>query len=189
MNVLSEFITRLNEFLAPITPAGVQGVEFIAVFLMIYALMFILLERTKLFGENRAVRLLIALAGAYFTASSAFSVLLISKLFPHIGIVTMMLLAFIIVLSMFNVHFNDKVRNILLVLCIGFVVWGAWTATSSQLNFSGFTIPSFEGVDWYFIIFIIILLVILILIGTGGFGEGGKKLNIIEKLSKLFESD
>lgn len=187
VNPLGELINRINEILSPIAPAGVSGIEFISVFFIVYALMFILLERTKLFGENRMARLLIALAGAYFTASSALSVIMISKIFPQLGVITIVILSFIIVYSIFGSTPSIPFRNLLIIICIGLIIWAAWSATGSQINLNGLPLPQLELQDWYLIIFIILFFVVLILIGVGfGGGEGGgKKIDFKKAIKSL----
>lgn len=177
--IISDALAVLDATLAPVTPPGVTGTQFISVFLLVYAIIFLLIKQTKVFKDNKFAQLLFALVVAYFTASSGFAVLFMSELFPNLGIVTVMLLAFLIVISMVG---TDKLKMgpLMVFLGVGMIAYFTWTAVAGTMNLDlNFTMPALGFTEWALIIFGLIFLFIVILIyfagSGGGKGEFGKK--------------
>lgn len=195
-NAIADSINLLNEMLAPLMPPGVTGLEFLSVFLVIYAIIFLLMERIKFLKDNRGARLLLSLAIAYFTATSTFSTILITKMFPYLGMVTVGLLMFIIIGAFMSkneegfYNLSGNLRFLIVIVAIGVIVILTWTSMAGELNLSGFSMPRITGVDWGSVIIIGIFIFIIMLIFMSGRKEkkeGGSK-KILEGLRRIGEN-
>ena len=192
-SILDSMLTMINSTLSPIMPPGVTGVQYLSVFFIIYAITFIMLSKITLLSKNKAAQLIIALSIAFFTAGSGFSVLLITKLFPNLGIVTMILLSFLVVLSILTP--SDKLESIkwaplMTIAAIGLIVYGTWTSMGANINIAGLSMPQITSTEMYTIIFLLIFIgaIILVFFAGGKKGEGEKKFTL-EKLFKSLRGD
>lgn len=180
-NVFNETLMQINQALTPLAPAGVSGLQFIAVFLLIYGLIFILLQmanfpRGAKEGEYRGIRMVIALVAAYFTANTALSTIMISQVFPNLGMATVAILAFLLVVAFLVPEGLDKLplRGLTVIIIIGAIIWASWQSTAMQLQLANIMLPDLSGIDWGLIIFAVIFIVLIVLI-TGVKVGGGKK--------------
>ncbi len=192
VNAIASTIETVNKALEPLTPPGVSGMEFVTVFLVIYAIVFLVLERIKFLKDNRGARLMLALAVAYFTASSAFATILISKLFPHLGMVTVALLMFLIiggVLSKDEEGFYNVggwLRLLIALGAIGAVIIFTWISVAGEISLKGLAIPEITGIDWGSLIMFGIFIFVIILIFVSGPKEKKGKESFLKKLGELF---
>jgi len=181
MSMLAEALSFLDSMLAPITPAGVTGTQFITVFLLVYAIIFLMSSAVKIgpLKDNKAVRFILSIVVAYFTASSAFSVILITKLFPNLGVVTTALISFIIVIWMVPTKKHRLTMAPLLTIGgVIMIIYLTWTAMAGSFNIQGISLPQLSRTEWYGIIFLGIFgLIILAIFSTGKKGDkpGGPK--------------
>src|SRR4030042_207758 len=172
--ILADAINMIDVMLAPVAPAGVTGVQFISVFIIVYAIVFLLVSNIDFLTKNKAAQLILALVIAFFTASSAFSVILITKLFPNLGVVTMIMIAFLVVMAMIPQKTRKFTLGPLLTIAgIGLVAYLTWTSMAGTLNIEGLTMPELTKNEWYGIVFILIFLTVILLIFlAGGKGKG-----------------
>lgn len=181
--ILADAITMIDNTLAPITPAGVTGIEFISVFLIVYAITILLLSNIHFLKENRPAQLILALVIAFFTASSAFSVILITKLFPNVGAVTIIIISFLVVMALIPEEKRGFTLGPLLTIAgIGLVAYFTWTSMAGTLSLEGLNLPTLTRNEVYGIIFIAIFIGFILLI----FLAGGKSKGIKGKKIKDF---
>lgn len=177
MGFIEDAIANIDNMLKPLAPAGVGGIAFAAVFLLIYGIIFAGLELVHFLGPNkRGLRAIISLVAAYFTSTSTFATVLISKVFPNLGIAVVGIAVFLIIVGLvFGSSRGEEkklVPYLIILGFIGFVVWNAWNDTAIQLTGEGLQLPNLGSQEWGLIIFVIIFLaIILIITGVGG-GEG-----------------
>ncbi|MFA5406476.1 MAG: hypothetical protein WC307_03925 [Candidatus Nanoarchaeia archaeon] len=172
--ILSDGFAMIDQMLAPIVPAGITGIQFISVFLIVYAITYLLLSKIHFLKENRAAQLMIALVIAYFTASSAMSVILITKLFPNLGMVTIVILSFLAVIALLMPKQEDKIpyAPLIIIIAIGMIIWLTWTSVSGTLNIEGMNLPELSRSEWFGVIFLLIFVgVILLVYLTGKKGD------------------
>lgn len=173
--IIADAITIIDSMLAPVVPAGVTGIQFISVFLIVYAITFLLLSNIHFLKDNKSAQLLLALVIAFFTASSAFSVILITKLFPNLGMVTIIIISFLVVMALIPEEKRGFTLGPLLTLAgIGLVAYLTWTSMAGTLSLEGLGLPTLTRNEIYGIIFILIFLSFILLI----YLAGGKKKEI-----------
>ncbi len=189
-NVIANSINLINEMMTPLMPPGVTGIEFLSVFLVIYSIIFLILERVHLFKDNRGARLILALAIAYFTATSAFSTILITKMFPYLGMVTVALLVFIVIGGFLSKKeegfYGMPLRPLIVVGAIGAVIILTWLSVAGELNLTGIQMPRITGVDWGSVIILgIFIFVILLIFMTGRQKKSSGRGGLLKKLIDL----
>jgi len=183
-SLLVDVFATIDSALKPIVPAGVTGVQFISVFFIVYAITLLVLKRVDLLKGNSSAVFLLALVIAYFTASSTFSVLLITKLFPNVGVVTILLISFIAVIGMVPTGSKKlTLAPVLVVFGVLFVALSTWQGVAGSLSLEGLRIPAVSREEMYGLIFLGIFIVISLLFMYGG--GGGEKKNYGEKFWKF----
>lgn len=190
-NIIDNTLSMIDSTLAPIMPPGVTGAQYLSVFFIIYAITFIMLSKITLLSKNKAAQLIIALSIAFFTAGSGFSVLLITKLFPNLGIVTMIILSFLVVLSILTPKEtldNIKWAPLMTIVAIGLIIYGTWTSMGNNINISGLSMPQVTTTEMYTIIFLLIFVGAIILIFFAG-GKTPPKNDFMKKLFKTLRGD
>ena len=92
-------------------------VDFFLPFLLVFAIVFGILDRSKIFGENRHdINGVIAMVIGFIFGITSWSVRATQELLPWIGIIAVAILGFLILISMFYPDFseitkNEKLRN------------------------------------------------------------------------------
>ena len=102
--MIEQFVTAIWQGFSTITPAGVAAEFFWPTFILIFAMIYTLLGKVSIFGDiqtgnAKALYLLVSLIFAYFTASSAFATLIISKMTPQLGMVLVAVLVFLLIFA------------------------------------------------------------------------------------------
>ena len=107
--VLEQIIPAIWEGFQVITPSGVNPEFFWPSFILVFAIVYTLIEKANVFGgtvegesKKKGIYLIVALVLAYFTASSAFATLVISKMTPQLGMVLVAILAFLLIFGFFR---------------------------------------------------------------------------------------
>ncbi len=168
-SLLDQAINSLNNGLAPITPQGVNGVQFLSVFLITYSIIFIVLRRVNLFDKNKPAILMLSIIAAFFTASSTFSVILITKLFPSLGMVTAMLISFIAVIGLVPTG-KKKITFAPLMVISGLIliIYFTWIGVSGSISINGLTMPKLTKDEYYSLVFGGVFLTFILLIYFSG---------------------
>jgi hypothetical protein len=169
--IIADMMAFINNLLAPIVPAGVTGVQFISVFLLVYAIIFLLTSQIHILKDNRMAAVMFALVIAFFTASSAFSVLLITKLFPNVGMITMIMIGFLAVIAI--IPKEEGVGKLtfgpLLTLAgIALVAYFTWTSMAGTISLEGLNLPELSKTEIYGIVFLLLLFGFILLIYLSG---------------------
>ncbi len=104
VQVIEGIFTAIWQGFASLTPAGVSPEYFWPTFILVFAMVYTILEKVKVFGDiqhgnKRGIYLIVALVFAYFTASSAFATLIIAKMTPQLGMVLVAILVFLIIFT------------------------------------------------------------------------------------------
>lgn len=176
--IFADMMMFINNLLGPIVPAGVTGVQFISVFLLVYAIIFLLTSQIHILKDNRMAAAMFALIIAFFTASSAFSVILITKLFPNVGMITMVMIAFLAVIAI--IPKEEGVGKLtfgpLLTLAgIALVAYFTWTSMAGTISLEGLNIPELSKTEIYGMVFLLILFGFILLIYLSGRKPKGRQ--------------
>lgn len=190
MTLISNAFTTLDTILAPITPAGVTGMQFLSVFLIVYAISILTLSRVHVLKDNKPSQLIIALFLAYFTSSSTFSVIFITKLFPGLGMVSMGIIAFLTILSMLTPGKElQKIKwaPIMVIIAMAFILLNVWSGMAESIQLQGILMPQLAQNEWFTLIFIGIFIGVILLVSFTGKGKGPE--NFGTRLIKMMRGD
>jgi hypothetical protein len=143
--VVFEVLQQIYQILGGITPAGADPLLFLGTFFIIFGVLFVALSKVLLFKEDqyRAIRVIIALALAYFAASSLFVTTVFTKLFPNFAVAVVAIVIFMVVLGMLGVDLGNKTGWLVVLI----VIW--WVASSTTTQLAPF-IPGLAGLPLIF---------------------------------------
>lgn len=191
MTVIANAFSYIDNLLAPIMPAGITAIQFLSVFLIVYAISVLTLSRVHILKENRPAQLIIALVTAYFTATSTFSVIFITKLFPGLGITTMMIIAFLAMLSLLlteeKMKQGVKWAPLIMLISIGIIAYTTWSGMAGSMVIEGITLPQLTQDEWFTLIFIGIFIGVILLVSLTG--KKKKKHNWFSSFIKALRGD
>lgn len=166
--------------IAALAASGISGIYL--PFLLLFAILFALLTKTKMFGSNRINALLAIIISLYIVAFSPIAGGIgawFGQIFATLGITLVSIIVFFIVVAMMvapwwdNITKDSKWWKILipLAIVIGFLIIAG--NAFSGIGVSGtVSMPGLSSADILFIALVIITLIILwYLVGGGGKGK------------------
>lgn len=138
-------------------------------FLLIFAVVFGILNRTKIFdaqGVNVIISLVVGLMALQFQMVSVF----FAEIFPRLGIGLSIILVMLILLGMFMPTNKDWIKYVLLAVAAVITI----VIVSKSFSFVGWTTGTWWSNNWASIITIAVVLGILgVVVGGTGKGAGG----------------
>jgi len=140
MASLTGIVTSAWDMLKWLVPSGVEPVLFFTTFLITAALVFAIMQMIEFFKTNRPVSFVIALVVAYFTASSAFVTIMVSKLFPNIGLAIMAIVGVMLVLVFLAPDTFKEGLGVSPIIGIGIfivIIWLTWIFAAPALENAG----------------------------------------------------
>ncbi|MFH1636924.1 MAG: hypothetical protein ABIB71_00700 [Candidatus Woesearchaeota archaeon] len=159
-------------------------------FLLIFTLIFAVLEKISLFGQNsKNINVIVSLAIAFFTIRVTAVVAMMNAFLPKVSALVLVILMVLLVWGIFGAK-GEKMTGgwffMAMVLSIGGLIW----AVVSSLPSLSLSVPRWLRVEsgdvW------ILALLAAIAIGVGYVLGGGKdknnKTNVFEKLGNAFSS-
>ena len=177
--VVLEAFQQLWDAAASIAPPNSNPVFFWGTLILAFSILYVAIDKVKQFEDKKwfPAKLVIALIIAYFAASSAFTTVLLAKMFPNFAIVVVAILVFMILAGLLGFNIGGKLAW--LVIAIG--LWWVFVTTSSTFIDFGTTINVFQG--WELIDFVLIGGIILVMIyfipgakdAVSGIVKGGSK--------------
>lgn len=169
------------ELLKAVVPQNVDPVLFFATFIISAALIFVVIQTIKFFQESRGTALIISLILAYFTASSAFVTVIVSKFFPNVGLVMMAILGIMLVIVFVSPDSaKEGFSGSPIIIIIAFVVIVAltWSFAAPELQAAGVigsgTGSSITNEDTALIIFVIMMMGFMYFLFKGPKKEKGR---------------
>ena len=127
--------------LASISPIGIEPVLFWLTFLLSFGIIFLLLQLLPLFEEKRGIAAIVGLVMAYFVASSSFAVIIISRLFPNVGLALMGILGLLMVVALISPASIKKgeftMAPVIVIVAFVIVIWLTYSAVSPELAAAG----------------------------------------------------
>ena len=192
MVVLTEIVNSMWSILKSFVPAGADPVLFYTTFLITAALVFAVLQVVSFFKNSRALSVVVALIIAYFTASSAFVTIMVSKLFPNIGLAIMAILGVMLVLVFLAPDLFEKglgVSPVIGILIFLVIVWLTWVFAAPELQKTGI-LDTISGATGFGITNEDVALVITIAVVLGGLYflfKGESKTQGESFFDKMFE--
>ena len=145
--------------------------DFALPFLIIFAMVFGIISRTKLFGDNKAIGAIIAISVGLMALQFGFVSLFFSELFPRFGIGLSILLVIMILLGLF-IDPDEKWPNYVM-LGIGSIIIVAILIQSfgGTGSYFGYSLQN----NWPSIIAIVVLGAAVIAVIAGSGKNSGKK--------------
>ena len=97
--------------------------SYVLPFLMIFAIVFAILDKIKFLGDNRAINTLLALAVGFMSLQFQFVSYFFAEIFPRMGVLLSIILVAIILLSLF-LDFNNKTVKVVIggLTFVGFII-------------------------------------------------------------------
>jgi len=181
----SNLIEGFRNAASVITPSGIDPINFTITFFLIYAITFAVMEKIHFLGTGkRMLRMIIGIVMAYFTATSTTATLLISTLFPYVGIIVFGILAFLVVMALIM---PEKVKGkglgivggIGAIATIGIMLFLSWNSIYDTLKQAGI-VPVKIPIDWQWI-FLIVFFAIIFIVPPLVMAEPGEK-SFIERI-------
>jgi hypothetical protein len=182
--VLENIFANIGKILTALTPTGVEPVYFYSTFMIVIALSYMLFYTlVPPLKDHKGVSFIVSLVFAYFSASSAFVTVIVSKLFPNVGLVIMAVLGMLLVIAFvtpgsFSRH-GTPAANLIMLVAFIFILFSTYTYAVPELVAQGYisSIPSLNisTEDWAIIIVVIFILagLYMMLRPAPGAGETG----------------
>ncbi|MCD6547417.1 MAG: hypothetical protein J7K22_02580 [Nanoarchaeota archaeon] len=141
MVTIAGVLTSMAEILKALVPAGIEPINFWLIFLVTFAISFIALLLIPIFKNARGIVFIIAIVIAYFVASSAVATIIISKLFPNIGLALMAILGLLLVIAVLSPKSLEKGTSwtpLIVIIVITFIIYMTYTSVVPQLQAAGY---------------------------------------------------
>ena len=148
------------------------GFSYIIPFLLIFAVVFAILQKTKLLGTNRAVQAIVAIAVGALALINDYVPTFFAEIFPRFGVGLAVFLVLIILLGFFY-EGEEKLKWIGFVVGIGVVVWAitSWNFWRDNWSLGGWLQEYF----WALVILGGLLALVIIIAKSGSGGESSNK--------------
>jgi hypothetical protein len=138
-------------------------------FLLIFALVFGILTKVKIFKDNKAVNGIIALAVALMSLQFGFVSQFFAQIFPRLGVGLAIILGILILVGLFMDPESNAINYVLLGIAV--IVFGAVLIQSAAAT--GWAAGQWWQDNWEVIIGVV-LLIIVIAVVVGGSGSKNK---------------
>jgi len=169
---------------------SIGGFDVILPFLLVFTLVFALMEKVKLFGETKKnVHVIVALVAAFFVVAQPNLVYLIQGFIPRVAMFIIVLLMGLLVMGMFGLK-GEKVvgwpLGLAVVIAIFAILWSLSAATGAYY-WPLYNILTSQDIAWLISLGVFILVIWLIVKEPG---DGNKpKSKFLEGLRKDLGGD
>lgn len=144
---------------------SVGGFDVILPFLLVFTLVFALMEKVKLFGDRKKnVHVIVAFVAAAFVVAQPDIVLLIQGFIPRVSMFILVLLMGLLIMGMFGLKgekFEGWPLGIAIVVAIVVIIWSLSAATSAYY-WPFYDILTSQDIAWLIAIGVFILVMWLI---------------------------
>ncbi len=158
-------LSAMWDLLAALSPLGVEPMLFWLTLLLSFGIIFLLLNLLPLFKDKKGIAAIVGLVMAYFVASSSFAVIVISRLFPSVGIIIMFLLGLLMLVAVISPKSIRKGEFTAapIIIVIGFLIalWLTYTAVAPELAAAGHISPRGVGISTEDIAAIFLIVIVL----------------------------
>lgn len=171
---------EVGNFLSYLEQAGIFS--YVLPFLLIFAVVFGILMKTRIFRDNKGLNAVIALVISLLALQFEFVPLFFSEIFPRVGVALSIILVFLILIGLFLDPKHKWINYVLLILAaIVFVVVLIKTA-----GYLGWYSGSFIRFNWPAIVVIVIVIAVLAAVINS---VSGNKADVPELNPILFRND
>jgi len=165
MALMTGMVTTVTDVLNIWNDLGVFS--YVIPFLLIFAVIFAILDKSKMLGENRTIESIVAASIGLLSLQFDFVSEFFAVIFPRFGIGISVFIVLLIMIGFFFPEGNPKGKGkwIGWVVGIGVVLWSlsAWDEWSGQSGFGGFFVENIWS-----IIVLAVLITIIVLVGKSG---------------------
>ena len=137
--MINLIISKIADILSNITPEGISPLSWFLVFMMLFAIFEIAINKTKLFAKKRYAGTLVSLIMAWFASSSPWLINVVSAVFPPIGSVMIVILILLIVIFTFHKEDffsrnKDPIKNLVYFFAIVVLIIFALAALPNEVT-------------------------------------------------------
>jgi hypothetical protein len=188
----SGVLQALIDILKAFTPTGVQPLLFYATFIISLGLLYVVLAMgVPYFKQHKGIAFITALVISYFVASSAFVTIIISKLFPNVGLALMAIIGVMMVIAFISPESLEGGMSwtpLIVIVTFAIVIYLTYAFAAPELqasgalagvSFGGFAITNEDAA--IIIIGIAVIVGIFALVRTPGGGSGKSVWDMLSK--------
>ncbi|MBS3143292.1 hypothetical protein J4446_00220 [Candidatus Woesearchaeota archaeon] len=159
--------------------------EYLLPFLLVFSIVFAILEKSKLFGDRKNINIIVSLIIGLLFVTQTSLVYTLNSFLPKIGLFIVVAVMVLILFALFGANMEKGLGGILLLFgAIASLVAIYWALSPSL----GFQLPSWIEYNWDVIIAVVIILIVIFLVAGGSSkgksGEGFK--NIMKSIDEMF---
>ncbi|MFA5406475.1 MAG: hypothetical protein WC307_03920 [Candidatus Nanoarchaeia archaeon] len=160
--------------------------DFILPFLLVFAIIYGVLERTKLFGDiGKSVNAIIAFTIAMVTTLTGWFISFLTGYLPWVSVISIVIVTALMLIAMFVGDFDElikdnklmKIGGVIVAVSVGIGLLSiGWPVISPALDGLGnvLSVMGLTVTDLWGIIFFVGFIVVLVVIGKGGSKSGSK---------------
>ena len=147
--------------------------SYVIPFLLIFAIVFAILQKTNILGDNKIIQAIVGVAVGLLALINDRVPLFFANLFPKFGIGLAIFLVLIILIGFFFPSDESKLQWIGWITGIGVVLWAIVNWTSWTANY---TISAWFGENFWALVFLaVVILVIVLVVKSGTSGAGSSR--------------
>jgi hypothetical protein len=175
MAFVTDFVQQMIDAFAAFAPPGIEPTFFWGTFFLIFAIIFVAISKVKLFGsDNKAINVIIALVIAYFAASTTFTTVVLSKVFPNFSIGAVAILVFLIIIALVSGEDASLGQKWYVYVFVGVVVLWIFVSAIFQISGAGVGVPNlfdnWTTTDWAIVVLAIVVIGYFMKSNTNIFG-------------------
>lgn len=157
--------------------------QYVLPFLIIFAVVFGIMVRLKLFGEGKAIYAIISIAVSLMALQFGFVSQFFSDIFPRLGIALAVILVIFIVFGIFNV--NKKWNKGFMAMIGLFILYVILTQSFGSTWYTGYWLPY----NWNIAAIVIAAVVIFAIVSIISNAEPKKEFKFPDAVRNIFSSD
>ena len=186
MGVVVGIVDDIWNILVQMVPRGMDPVIFWLSFLIIFALTYLVLIMTHIFGkkgeEHKGIAALVAMIIAYFAAGSAFSSIFMSYFFPNltIGLWALLGISMVLIVAGFKGK-GGGLLGIIAFIVVMFVIFATWQGASAKLGIQSGAL-GLSAEDYA----MLVILGFFALLGYYAFKSPSQQESVWDKMEKFF---
>lgn len=160
--------------------------EYLLPFLLVFSILFAILEKTQIFTGKKNVNVIVSLIIGLIFVTQFSLVYTLNNFLPKISLFIIVAVMILILFGIFGVQVGNGLGGLMLLLATVASLLAVYWGLSPSL---GFEIPYWIQYNWDVIIIAIIIIIVMALIIGGSSGEGkGAKVDFNKIAEQLFGS-